>query len=53
MMRAGIRKIREMVRDTPAGREMIDDETVEDGATPVRVDTSDAEIDSLVRRRAM
>jgi choline dehydrogenase-like flavoprotein len=53
MMREGLRKVRQVLCDTPAGRDMVEGETVEDDADLLSKDSTDEEIDSLIRRRLM
>lgn len=50
MMREGLRKMHEVLRNTPAGHEMIEDETVEDGEKPLSKHTSDEDLDNPIRR---
>lgn len=51
VLREGLRKLREALRDTVAGQEIVEEEAVEDGARPLSVDTSDDEMDDLIKRR--
>ncbi|KAE8154745.1 glucose dehydrogenase [Aspergillus avenaceus] len=50
-MRQGLRRVREVLRDTPAGQGMIESETVEEGAMPLTATSDDAQLDDLARRR--
>lgn len=53
VMREGLREVQEVMCYTPAGQEIVKEEIVEDGASPLSADTSDGDIDSLIRRRLM
>lgn len=52
VLREGLRKLREVLCDTPAGQKMILSETVEEKYQPLGPDTGDEAIDDLIRRRA-
>ncbi|PWY87046.1 glucose dehydrogenase [Aspergillus sclerotioniger CBS 115572] len=53
VLRDGLRKLREALRDTTAGQGIIDSETVEENFQPLGPNTDDQAIDNLIRRRAM
>ncbi|KAF7596746.1 hypothetical protein BBP40_000174 [Aspergillus hancockii] len=46
----GLRKLREMLRDTPAGQEMIESETVEEGMLPLTPMSDDEQLNDPRRR---
>ena len=51
VIREGLRKIHKVLRETEAGQEFIASEAVEDGGREVSSDSSDEELDDLIRRR--
>ncbi|RAL04191.1 GMC family oxidoreductase [Aspergillus ibericus CBS 121593] len=53
VLREGLRRLRQALRDTPAGQEIIESETVEEKFQPLGPNTDDQTIDDLIRRRAM
>ncbi|GLA30286.1 hypothetical protein AnigIFM63326_008490 [Aspergillus niger] len=52
VLREGLRKLRKALRDTPAGQEMIESETVEENYDLLGPETDDEALDDLIRRRA-
>ncbi|KAI3069364.1 CAZyme family AA3 [Aspergillus niger] len=52
VLREGLRKLRKALRDTSAGQEMIESETVDENYDPLGPETDDEALDDLIRRRA-
>lgn len=51
VLREGLRKIYEVLRGTEVGRELIVSEAVEEGGRQVSLDSTDKELNDLIRRR--
>jgi hypothetical protein len=51
VLREGLRKIHKVLREPDAGHGFIVSETVEDGSRHVSSESSDEELDDLIRRR--
>ncbi|KAL1857305.1 hypothetical protein Plec18170_003424 [Paecilomyces lecythidis] len=51
VLREGLRKIYKVLRETEVGRELIVSETVEEGGRQVSSDSTDEELNNLIRRR--
>lgn len=49
-LRTGIRQVMRVLQETSEGRDMIDSETPPNGFAPLRLDSTDEEIDARVRR---
>ncbi|RAL07231.1 GMC family oxidoreductase [Aspergillus homomorphus CBS 101889] len=49
-LRAGIRQVTRLLRETPEGRGIVAEEVPRPGLRPLRADSSDAEIDEAVRQ---
>jgi choline dehydrogenase-like flavoprotein len=51
VLREGLRLIHKVVRETAAGQEFVTSETVEDGFSPISAESTDNELNDLIRRR--
>ncbi|KAI9933160.1 hypothetical protein MW887_007631 [Aspergillus wentii] len=50
VLRAGIRQVTRLLTDTPEGKEIVECEVPRPGCEPFRADSTDEEIDSVVKR---
>ncbi|RFU28328.1 hypothetical protein B7463_g8013, partial [Scytalidium lignicola] len=53
ILREGLKKLYRVMHNTPAGRNTIEEETVEDGYAPISTASSDEKIDDFIRRRVL
>jgi choline dehydrogenase-like flavoprotein len=51
MLREGLRKTHQVLRETEAGQQFVISETVEEGSQQVSADSTDEELNDLIRRR--
>lgn len=51
VLREGLRKVHRLLRETAAGQEFIESEAVEDGCRQVSSESTDEELNDLIRRR--